>query len=104
VVLATSIQEIRTLNSGLVASNFFLLLRLLRTYGTYGVVLATNAEHEGDENEEDKGNAEQVLVGALSASQLRRGRGPNKLSSGRFVITEVNEVGEPTQPPVSVNA
>jgi hypothetical protein len=64
---------------------------------------ATNAEHEGDENEEDKGNAEQVLVGALSASQVRRGLGPNKFPSGRFVITEVNEVGDPTQPPVSVN-
>ncbi len=64
---------------------------------------ATNAEHEGDENEEE-GNVEQALVGSLSASQVRRGRGPNKLPSGRFVITEVNEVGDPTQPPISVNA
>jgi hypothetical protein len=65
---------------------------------------ATNAKHEGDVNEEDKGNAEQALVGTLSASQVRHGRGPNKLPSGRFVITTVNEVGDPTQPPVSVNA
>jgi hypothetical protein len=64
---------------------------------------ATNAEHEGDGNEEDEGNAEQALVGALSASQVRRGRGPNKVPSGHFVITEVNEVGDPTQPPISVN-
>jgi methyl coenzyme M reductase subunit D len=42
-------------------------------------------------------------VGTLSASQVRRGRGPNKLPSGRFVITVVNEVRDPTQPPVSVN-
>jgi hypothetical protein len=55
-------------------------------------------------NEEDKGNAEQALVGTLSASQVRHGRGPNKLPSGCFVITTVNEVGDPTQPPVSVNA
>jgi hypothetical protein len=65
---------------------------------------ARNAEHEDDENEEGEGNAEQALVDALSASQVRRGRGSNKLLSGCFVITEVNEVGEPTQPPVSVNA
>jgi hypothetical protein len=65
---------------------------------------ATNAEHEGDANEEDEGNAEQALVGTLSASQVRRGRGPNKLPSGHFVITVVNEVGDPTQPPVSVKA
>jgi hypothetical protein len=64
----------------------------------------TNAEHEGDDNEEDEGNAKQALVSALSTSQVRRGRGPNKLPSGCFVITEVNEVGHPTQPPVSVNA
>jgi hypothetical protein len=62
---------------------------------------ATNAEHEGDGNEEDEGNAEQALVGALSASQVRRGRGPNKLPSGHFVIMEV---GDPMQPPVSINA
>jgi hypothetical protein len=43
-------------------------------------------------------------VGSLPASQVRRGRGPNKLASGRFVITYVNEVGDPTQSPVSVNA
>jgi hypothetical protein len=65
---------------------------------------ATNAEHEGDANEEDEGNAEQVLVCTLSASQVRRDRGPNKLPIGCFVITAVNEVGDPTQPPVSVNA
>jgi hypothetical protein len=29
---------------------------------------ATNAEHEGDGNEEDVGNVEQALVGALSVS------------------------------------
>jgi hypothetical protein len=62
-----------------------------------------NAEHEGDENEEEEGNVEQVLVGALSASQVRRGHGPNKLPNECFVITEVNEVGDPTQPPISVN-
>jgi hypothetical protein len=65
---------------------------------------ATNNEYEGDKNEEDEGNAEQALVGALSASQVRRGRGVNKLPSGHFVIMEVNEVGDPTQPLVSVNA
>jgi hypothetical protein len=65
---------------------------------------ATNAELEGDANEEDEGNAEQALVVTLTASQVRRGRGPNKLPSGCFVITAVNEVGDPTQPPVSVNA
>jgi hypothetical protein len=42
-------------------------------------------------------------VGALSASQVRCGHGPNKLLSRCFVITEVNEVRDPTQPPVSVN-
>jgi hypothetical protein len=65
---------------------------------------ATNAEHEGDENEEDEGNAEQALVGALPASQVRHGHGPNKLPSWCFVITEVNGVGDPMQPHVSVNA
>jgi hypothetical protein len=65
---------------------------------------ATNAEHEGDANEEDEGNAEQVLVCTLSASQVRRDRGLNKLPIGCFVITAVNEVGDPTQPPISVNA
>jgi hypothetical protein len=65
---------------------------------------ARNVEHEGDENEEDEGNAMQTLVDALSASQVRHGYGPNKLSSGHFVITEVNEFGDPTQPPVSINA
>jgi hypothetical protein len=34
---------------------------------------------------------------------VRCGRGPNKLPSGLFVITEVNEVGAPSQPPVSIN-
>jgi hypothetical protein len=43
-------------------------------------------------------------VGALSASQVRRGRGLNKLPREHFIITEVNEVGDPMQPPVSVNA
>jgi hypothetical protein len=42
-------------------------------------------------------------VGTLSASQVRRDRGPNKFSSGRFVITEVDEIGDPTQPPISLN-
>jgi hypothetical protein len=56
---------------------------------------ARNAEQESDENEEDEGNAEQALVGALSAPQVRCGRGPNKLPSGHFVITEVNGVGDP---------
>jgi hypothetical protein len=69
---------------------------------------ATNAEDEGDQNEEDEENAEQALVGALVgtllASQLRHGRGPNKLPSRCFVITEVNEVEDPTQPPILVNA
>jgi hypothetical protein len=65
---------------------------------------ARNVEHEGDENEEDERNVEQALVGALSASQVRHRRGPNKLPSGRFVIMKVNEVGDPTQPPVLVNA
>jgi hypothetical protein len=63
----------------------------------------TNVEHEGNVNEEE-GNAEQALVDTLSASQVRHGRGPNKLPSGCFVITVVNKVGDPTQPPVSVNA
>jgi hypothetical protein len=39
---------------------------------------ATNAKHEGDGNEEDERNVVQALVGALSTSQVRRGRGPNK--------------------------
>jgi hypothetical protein len=65
---------------------------------------ARNDEDEGDENEEDEGNPEQTLVGALSASQVRHGHGPNKLPCGRFVITMVNEVGDLTQPPISVNA
>jgi hypothetical protein len=65
---------------------------------------ATNVEHEGNENEEDEGNAKQAIVGSLSASQVRCGRGPHKLPRGRFVTTEVNEVGYPTQPPILVNA
>jgi hypothetical protein len=64
---------------------------------------ATNAEHEGDANEEDEGNAEQALVGTLSVSQVRRVRGPNKLPNGCFVIMTINEVGDPTQPPVLLN-
>jgi hypothetical protein len=65
---------------------------------------ATNAEHEGDANEEDEGNAEQAIVGTLLASQVRYGRGLHELPSGHFVITTVNEVVDPTQPSVSVNA
>jgi hypothetical protein len=65
---------------------------------------ARNVEHEGDVNKEDEGNAEHALVDTLSTSQVRRGRGPNKLPSGRFVISVVNEVGDPMQPLVSVNA
>jgi hypothetical protein len=42
-------------------------------------------------------------VGALSASQVRCDCGPNKFTSGHFDIMEVNEVGDPTQPPVLVN-
>jgi hypothetical protein len=64
---------------------------------------ARNVEHEGDVNEEDEGNAEHALVGTLSTSQVRCGHSPNKLPSGRFVITTVNEVGDPTQALVSVN-
>jgi hypothetical protein len=55
-------------------------------------------------NEDDEGNAEQTLVGTLSTSQVRCGRGPNMLPGGSFVITAVNEVGDPTQPLVSENA
>jgi hypothetical protein len=65
---------------------------------------ATNVEHEGNVNEEDEGNVEQALVGTLLAPQVRCGRGPNKLPSGNFVITTANEVGDPTQPPISLNA
>jgi hypothetical protein len=65
---------------------------------------ATNAKHEGDVNEEEEGNAEQALMGTLSASQVRRGHGSNMLPSGHFDITMVNEVGDPMQPPISVNA
>jgi hypothetical protein len=64
----------------------------------------TNTEHEGDVNEEEEENVEQALVDTLSASQVRRGRGPNKLPSEHFVIKAVNEVGDPTQPFISVNA
>jgi hypothetical protein len=62
---------------------------------------ATNVEHEGDGNEEDEENAKQALAGALSTSQVRCGRDLNKFSRGCF--TEVDEVGDPTQPPISVN-
>jgi hypothetical protein len=65
---------------------------------------AIDAEHEGDVNEEEERNAEQALVDTLSASQVRRGRGPNKLPSRRFIIMVVNEVGDPTQPHILVNA
>jgi hypothetical protein len=64
---------------------------------------ATNAEHEGDVNEEVEGNIEQALVDTLSASQVRCDRGLNKLPRGCFVITVVNEVGDLTQPHISVN-
>ena len=30
----------------------------------------------------------------------RSGRGPSRMSEGRFIITEVNSVGEPTRPKV----
>jgi hypothetical protein len=60
---------------------------------------ATNAEHEGDVNEGEEGNAEQALVDTLSASEVRCDRGPNKLPSGCFVITVVNEVGDPRNHP-----
>jgi hypothetical protein len=63
-----------------------------------------NVEHEGDVNEEDEGNDKQVIVGTLSESQVRHGRGPKKLPSGHFVITMVNEVGDPMQPLILVNA
>jgi hypothetical protein len=63
-----------------------------------------NANHEDDANEEYEGNDEQALVDTLLASQVRRGHSPNKLPSGHFVITVVNEVGDPMQPPVLVNA
>jgi hypothetical protein len=43
-------------------------------------------------------------MGTLSVSQVRRARGPNKLPIGCFVIMTINEVGDPTQPPVLVNA
>jgi hypothetical protein len=61
---------------------------------------ATNVEHEGNVSEEEEENVEQALVDTLSALQVRRGHGPNKLPSGRFVITVVNEVVDPTQPPI----
>jgi hypothetical protein len=63
-----------------------------------------NAQHEGDANKEDEWNAEQALVGTLSGSQVRSGRGPKKLPRGHFVITMANEVGDPEQPLISVNA
>jgi hypothetical protein len=43
-------------------------------------------------------------VGTLSVSQVRHARGLNKLPIGCFVITTINEVGDPTQLPVLVNA
>jgi hypothetical protein len=64
----------------------------------------TLAEHEGNENKEDEENDEQPLVGALSASEVRHGHGLNKLPSRHFVITEVNEVGDPIEPLISVKA
>jgi hypothetical protein len=63
-----------------------------------------NAKHEGNVNEEDKENTEQALLGTFSTSQVRRGHGPNKLPSVCFVIMAVNEVGDPTQPLILVNA
>jgi hypothetical protein len=65
---------------------------------------ATNAEQEGNENEEDDGNVEQALVSSISALQVRCGHCLNKLSSGHFVITEVNEVRDLMQLPILVNA
>jgi hypothetical protein len=65
---------------------------------------ATNAKHEGDVKEEEEGNAEQALADTLLASQVRCGRGLNKLPSGCYVITAVNEVGDLTQPPILINA
>jgi hypothetical protein len=59
---------------------------------------ATNTEHASDVNEEEE-NVEQALVDTLSASQVRCGHGLNKLSSGHFVITAVNEVGDPCNHP-----
>jgi hypothetical protein len=44
------------------------------------------------------------MLHALSTTQVRCGRGPNKLPSGCFVIRAANEVGDPTQPSISVNA
>jgi hypothetical protein len=64
----------------------------------------THAEHEGNENKEDEENDEQPLVGALSASEVRHGHGLNKLPSRHFVTTEVNEVGDPIEPLISVKA
>jgi hypothetical protein len=43
-----------------------------------------NAGHEDDVDAEDEGNDKQALVGTLSITQVRRGRGPNKLPSGCF--------------------
>jgi hypothetical protein len=63
-----------------------------------------NAKHEGNVNEEDEENTEQALLGTFSTSQVRRGQGPNKLPSVCFVIMAVNEVGDPTQPLILVNA
>jgi hypothetical protein len=60
---------------------------------------ATNAEHEGDVNEEEEGNAEQALVDTLSVSQVRCVRGPNKLPSRCFVIMVVNELETPCNHP-----
>jgi hypothetical protein len=65
---------------------------------------APNAEHQGNGNEEDEGNVELALVGAFSTPQVRGGHGLNKLPSRCFVITEVNKVGDPMQPPISINA
>jgi hypothetical protein len=59
---------------------------------------ASNAEHASDVNEEEE-NDEQALVNTLSVSQVRHHRGPNKLLSGRFVITIINEVGDPRNHP-----
>jgi hypothetical protein len=61
---------------------------------------ASNAEHASDVNEEEEEeNDEQALVNTLSVSQVRHHRGPNKLLSGRFVITIINEVGDPRNHP-----
>jgi hypothetical protein len=97
-------QQSQILKMKMVTTNILALAPYLKLDQHENEEDATNVEHEGDVNEEEEGNAEQALVDTLSASQVRCGHGPNKLPSGHFVITVVNEVGDPTQPPISVNA